>query len=137
MTGATLWAIFQCIGSAVGIIITLITFWSLVSKKPIEKFKKMIRDESANANQDLKTGLSEIKSELITTNNRLNAAEQNDVAILRNTITHIYFKFKDQKKIPHYEKENVISLYERYRNLGGNSYIKNIVKEIENWEEII
>lgn len=95
MTGATLWAIFQCIGSAVGIIITLITFWSLVSKKPIEKFKNLIREESVNANQDLKTGQNEIKSELITINNRLNLSEQNDIAILRNTITHIYFKFKD------------------------------------------
>ena len=58
----------------------------------------------------------------------MKTAKANDLAIIRNTITHIYFKYKDEKKIPHYEKENVLSLYGRYEELGGNSYIKTIIE---------
>ena len=65
------------------------------------------------------------------------SAEQNDLALLRNTITHLYFKYKVDKKIPHFEKENVMYLYARYEALGGNSYVKGIVREIESWEETI
>jgi len=54
--------------------------------------------------------------------------------ILRNTLTHIYFKYKDEKKIPHYEKENVLHLFARYK---GNSYVEAIVEEMKTWEEII
>ena len=130
MTIATLWTILKGFGAVAGLMITFITFFSLISKKPRETFRKVIREESINANQDLKNDLDEIQV-------GLNCAKENDLAILRNTITHIYFKYKDQKKIPHYEKENVLSLYERYDALGGNHYVHNIINEIEGWEEII
>lgn len=68
---------------------------------------------------------------------RLGSAEQTDLAILRNTITHIYFKYKDDKKIPQFEKENVLALYENYQKLGGNSYVHNVVDAIKEWDEII
>ena len=51
---ATFLAVFETIGSVVGIIITLITFFGLISKKPKEAFKKIIREEVNNANQELK-----------------------------------------------------------------------------------
>lgn len=54
--------------------------------------------------------------------------------MLRNTLTHIYFKYKDEKKIPHYEKENVLHLATRYK---GNTYVHGIVEEMTKWEEII
>lgn len=63
--------------------------------------------------------------------------DETNLAILRNTITHIYFKYKDSKKIPHYEKENVLYLYENYEKLNGNSYVKDIITNIKTWEEII
>jgi iron-sulfur cluster repair protein YtfE (RIC family) len=63
--------------------------------------------------------------------------DETNIAMLRNTITHIYFKYKDVKKIHHYEKENLVSLYERYEQLHGNHYVKMIVEEMEDWEEII
>ena len=54
--------------------------------------------------------------------------------MIRNPLTHIYFKYKDAKKIPHYEKENVLHLFARY---NGNSYVHTIVDEMKSWEEII
>lgn len=137
MTVATLVAIFQSIGSIVGILITLITFFGLVSKRPRAAFRKVIKEEAEAANEPVTTELNHIKGELTTINERLNNSDQTDVAIIRNTLTHIYFKYKDKKKIPHYEKENFMSLYERYIKLKGNSYVKTIAKEVQSWEEII
>lgn len=54
--------------------------------------------------------------------------------MIRNTLTHIYFKYKDDKKIPHYEKENMLHLSARYK---GNSYVHTIIDEMKTWEEII
>lgn len=45
MNLAILWQIFQGIGSAVGILITLGTFVTIVTKKPKEFVKRMLRDE--------------------------------------------------------------------------------------------
>ena len=141
MTIATLWAIFKGIGSVVGILITLITFWGIISKKPLEAFKNSIRTECEKANEPLKNQLTQQEKDITTkfasVEKRMASAEQTDLALLRNTITHIYFKYKDEKKIPHFEKENVLSLYENYERLGGNSYIHQVVEEIKSWEEII
>ena len=130
MTVAAGWTLLKGIGAAAGLFITFATFFGLVSKRPRAALRRIIREESENANEGIKAELEEIKGEVAS-------AKQNDIVQLRNTITHIYFKYKDQKKIPHYEKENVLSLYERYDALGGNHYVRNIISEIEGWEEIL
>ena len=79
----------------------------------------------------------EVKDEVDLLKKQMDLKDRTDLAILRNTLTHIYFKYKDSKKIPHYEKENVMYLFEQYSSLGGNSYVKQIVDEIREWEEIV
>ena len=133
--------VLKLIGSLAAALTTIIAFIVLVSKKPREWFKKTIREEADNANQEVKQQITEFEHRadirLSNIELKIKASEENDLAILRNTITHIYFKYKDDKKIPHYEKENVLSLYERYEALNGNHYIKSIMKEIETWDEIL
>ena len=133
--------ILKLLGGAAGALTTIIAFIALVSKKPRQWFRETIREEANNANLEIKQQIRKLSED---TNNKLNAiekkvktAEENDVAVIRNTITHIYFKYKDTKKIPHYEKENLLALFERYESLNGNHYIKNIMKEMEAWEEIV
>ena len=50
--------------------------------------------------------------------------------LLRSSITSKYFVYNEMKEIPAYEKENVNYMFEAYKNLGGNSYVKGIVGEI-------
>ena len=88
MTVAALWGIFKVIGSFVGILITLITFFTLISKKPRAAFRKVIREESQAANKGIEGRIKNIEGDL-------KEAKENDIAIIRNTITHIYFKYKD------------------------------------------
>ena len=121
--------VMETIGSIVGVLLTLITFFGVVSKKPKDWFRKIIRDESTAANQPIVEKLDKVEK-------RLEDADQTDLALIRNTITHIYMKYCEDKKIPHYEKENILYLYEQYTKLKGNSYIKEVVDTIKTWEEI-
>ena len=121
---------FNSIGGFASVILTLAALWAAVSKKPKEKIRSMIREEAKEATKDISEKVNTIEK-------KVKAADETDLAILRNTITHIYFKYKDTKKIPHFEKENVVSLYTQYEKLGGNSYIKDLMRKISEWEEII
>lgn len=121
--------VMETIGSIVGVLLTLITFFGVVSKKPKDWFRKIIRDESTAANQPIVEKLDKVEK-------RMEDADQTDLALIRNTITHIYMKYCEDKKIPHYEKENILYLYEQYTKLKGNSYIKEVVDTIKTWEEI-
>ena len=53
---------------------------------------------------------------------------------LRSDMLHIYYKYKDVKKIRQYELENFIYLYKAYKALRGNSFIDKIYKEVIQWE---
>lgn len=121
--------IMEIVGSIIGTILTIMTFVGIISKKPKEWFRRLIREESIAANQGLATQLTEIQ-------NHLKESDETDQTILRNNITHIYFKYKKDKQIPHFEKENVLYLAEQYDKLKGNSYVKQIVEEIKTWDEI-
>ena len=129
ITGTMLLGVLETIGSIVGIIITLITFFTLISKRPLQAFRKMIREESEAATAPIKKDVEELKE-------RMKSNDEVDLALLRNTITHIYMKYCKEEKIPHHEKENVKYLYEQYHAKGGNSYVKSIIKKIDDWEEI-
>lgn len=50
--------------------------------------------------------------------------------LLRSAITSKYYVYSELKAIPLYEKENLNYMYEQYKNMGGNSYISNIMSEI-------
>lgn len=121
---------FNSVGDLASVILTLTALWAAISKKPKEKIRSMIREEAKEATKEMAEQINAIDK-------KVKAADETDLAILRNTITHIYFKYKDSKKIPHYEKENLMSLYCQYEKLGGNSYIKTIVAEMADWEEIV
>lgn len=50
--------------------------------------------------------------------------------LLRSNITSKYYVYTELKEIPYYEKENIDRMFEQYKNMGGNSYVETIVKEI-------
>ena len=133
--------ILKVIGGAAGALVTIITFFTLISKRPRAALRRIIREESTEANKELANKIEELEKkskgrfDKIDKKNLEN--DETNIAMLRNTITHIYFKYKDVKKIPHYEKENLVSLYERYEQLHGNHYVKMIMEEMKDWEEII
>lgn len=53
---------------------------------------------------------------------------------LRSEMLRIYYHYKEDKKIRQYEYENFVSLYEAYKELGGNSFIDKIYDEVKEFE---
>lgn len=61
-----------------------------------------------------------------------NRQEEALKCLLRSTITSKYYVYSELGEIPYYEKENINYLYKQYENMNGNSYVKEIVIEINN-----
>lgn len=61
---------------------------------------------------------------------RDNTQEEALKCLLRSNITSKYYVYTEIGAIPLYEKENIDYMHEQYKNMGGNSYIDQIVKEI-------
>lgn len=61
---------------------------------------------------------------------RDNNQEEALKCLLRSNITSKYYVYTEMKAIPTYEKENINYMFEQYKNMGGNSYVDNMVKEI-------
>ena len=59
-----------------------------------------------------------------------------DRDIIRCQITEIYYHYCTEKKLPVYERENLVYLQERYIQLEGNSYIKTIYEAMMKWEVV-
>ena len=55
---------------------------------------------------------------------------------LRNDILDIYDRCKDDKRITHYELESIQHSAELYFKLKGNSFVKDVVKRVEQFELI-
>lgn len=56
------------------------------------------------------------------------------LAMLRNDITNIYYKYLPTKTLPVYVRENLVYLNTAYVELGGNSYVCTIVKDMLTWD---
>jgi len=55
---------------------------------------------------------------------------------LRNDILEIYDRCKDTKKITHYQLESIQHSAELYFKLKGNSFVKDIVRRVDDFELI-
>lgn len=75
-----------------------------------------------------------IKKSLITFENKFKNNEIANQNILRYNIVNIYYQYHKKKRIPFYQKEVVNNCNEAYKKNGGNSFIDNLVKEINEWE---
>lgn len=54
--------------------------------------------------------------------------------LLRNDILTMYDKCKESKKMTKYQSQSVHLSYEIYKKLKGNSFVKDIMDEIEKYE---
>lgn len=118
---------FQNFGSIIGVIITIVTFLGIISKKPKKALRNLIREEAKAANQELEDDVKNVKE-------KLESNEQTTIAMIRHEITETYYKYRDNKKLPSNVKEDVLSLYERYEKLGGNSFVHSLIDEVKTWE---
>ena len=127
------------IGSVCTALIACVSFLVLVVKPIRRQLVRWIKGVSQS--NEIGERLNEITDMLekhLTTadkNQKLTQAQLNATrSILRNTITHMYYKYLPRKGMPVYEQENLIKLYDAYHNLDGNSYIDTIYAEMMEWD---
>ena len=70
----------------------------------------------------------------LTTNlfSRMSKSETNQ-ALLRNEITKLYYKYLPEQSMPLYARENLMSLYDKYKKEGGNSFIDSLYNDMMIW----
>ena len=54
--------------------------------------------------------------------------------LMRNEMKEIFYKFRQYKKIPEYEMQTFLKLFEAYKNFEGNLFIDDIKQEMDTWE---
>ena len=79
---------------------------------------------------------SDLNQKFKDLNQRLDSHLESQLCLLRHEITEIYYKYLENKEIPAHTKQDLCYLYEQYEKLGGNSYVKQIYLEMQNWKEI-
>ena len=100
-----------------------------------------------NANQ----AISELRAEIMPMLNRLSKdldvvdgkledfhTEWKDynIIMLRHDITSVYEQYKSSAAIPQSIYQSTMELYDKYEDLGGNSYVHEIVEEMKEWKKI-
>lgn len=55
-------------------------------------------------------------------------------ALLRDSITRVYFEKRGNCQLYQYEYKNLSMLYAAYKKMGGNSFVDKIWEEVEEWE---
>lgn len=55
---------------------------------------------------------------------------------LRNDILAIFDKCKEKKEITHYQLQSIKFSYDVYKKLGGNSFVDDIVKKVNDYKVI-
>ena len=65
---------------------------------------------------------------------QMNQFVTNTITLMRQEITSIYYKYRDEKTLPLYVYENLKELYDNYEASGGNHYIRKIYDRMMHWD---
>mgnify|MGYP006903479942 FL=1 len=118
-------AILLSISGVCGAIMTIAGFITFVLKKPKEMIKSIAAEAQKEENKEIKELLESI-------NEKIDSNKEGTLACLRHEITELYYECSSKQAISLNTKKDLIGLYEAYIALGGNSYIKELWKELEN-----
>ena len=118
------------LGGYAGAIVTIVGLIVMVFKPIRNKFVEFVTKISG------KDKTAEQLDKILTSVNDLTAQNQIQsealVSVIRNTIMHLYYKYRNADTISAYERENIEKLFAAYQALGGNSFVAECVEEIRN-----
>ena len=64
------------------------------------------------------------------------AIKDGQKCLLRSEIVRIYYRNLEHRTLRQYEYENLVSCYRAYIALGGNSFVKHIYDEMQEWKVV-
>ena len=96
----------------------------------IEELMQTLADNQESLSKVLSVHNTEQKAE----SEKLRLSQQ---CMIRSSITHMYYKYKEAQCLPVHEKENLVALKTSYDQLDGNSYVHSIYEEMMEWDTVI
>ena len=148
METAVIAAIIGAIGTALVGIIGAAKKRSQNKKDQFDHEENLIKLSSSMTN--VNQAISELRSEMSSLLNGMSRdmdridkrledfhSEWKDynIVMLRHDITSVYQHYKSSAAIPQGIYQSTMELYDKYSSLGGNSYVKTIIKEMETWSK--
>ena len=121
------------IASFLGIISSIIGSMTAIITFVLKKVKKQI-------DENIELTLKPIHKEMKEIRGIINRDKQDYIdgilCVLRNEILSIYCKRKDKKKITMQEKQAINCSFKIYKDNGGNSFVEDIVEEMNTYKVI-
>ena len=100
-----------------------------------ENFEKQIVELKNSLTQSVEELKESIDNLGVKVNNFHQEQNQINIAQLRHSIVDVYEAYKDKGKIPLPVYQSTMDLYDKYYNLGGNSFVHDIIEEIRKWDK--
>ena len=89
---------------------------------------------------NMNEGLKPIEDKILRINKaaekRLESYEKGLQCLLRNDILYVYTKCRESKEITMQEKQSINYSFEIYKNLGGNSFVADLIAEMNEFKVI-
>ena len=136
--------IVKDVAAVIGVILSAASLITLLSKT-VRRFIGNVFRKYGNTDE-VESKIDELKSMLeqhIRDESQMHAEIANSTAInmeftrtqCRNLIKTMFYKYKDSKVLPLYEKKTLLSIKELYVDkLKGNSFAALLIEEMNNWE---
>lgn len=139
-------AIIAAIAAGVGAVLAGIgtVIVNVIKAKNEPKMKEIELGEKFDTQLDslknsLKTSFEELKESVEDLSDKVDSFQIDqksyNIAMIRHEIVDTYETYKDQKRIPLPVYQSVLDLYDKYKGLGGNSFIHEVIEEIKEWDK--
>lgn len=139
--------ISEIVSSVGGIFLLFYLLWQLAEKlfgnvQWFQKLKKKkLEEENKRQEEITKKIVEQVLPPIISTleeknkeqDRKLNLLVHSSNDVLRKDIIRIYYKYLPYKRILQYDKEFITVAYADYTAQNGNSFIRDLVKEINTW----
>lgn len=79
---------------------------------------------------DLKSDVADVKCENQTQNANMELLKHASIDEMKHTLTELYYQAKKDNGISRYNRTNFATMFETYKNLGGNSYVHELYDQI-------
>lgn len=133
------------IGSLLGVILSVVSVFGIVTKFQNKHFKKLFDQHSEEIRKsdekqtkeitEIKGTLDNLTTKVDSLQERFDVVEDFNAEICRNSIKNIYYQYNKIQKIPLYERKMADSLYKIYsEQFHQNSYGRLLYQEICKWE---
>lgn len=136
--------IFASLGGIASSILSIATCITLFAKPIRNRFVQWIKNIAfAETKEQIDLLLLQLNERIELIMNQINAQQGgNDLqtealkSLLRNSITHIYYKNENSATLREYEAQILLAHCDIYFRMGGNGFIKQIYEIMKTWKVI-